>query len=152
MPTQIQLTDQHIIDRPTRFTETLVSVYDSHQWIADLDVLFALRNDKVTRFACRSTLGGAEPATFHGGGKPFSEVFKDFHQMVSVDNWEESLENSEGTVKVVRPHKNWLARLAFAVASIQCGYQPMILPDWVCWSCFSLQLESLGSIKAAVIL
>ena len=41
--------------------------------------------------------------------------------LVAIDNWDEFLQPPDGSVSVVRAHDNWLARLAFTVASVQLG-------------------------------
>ncbi len=62
--------------------------------------------------------------------------------MVSTDNWEEFLEQLEVSDMVIRAHKNWLARLAFTVTSVQQGRPLMLLPADPCWSCLSRKLTS----------
>jgi hypothetical protein len=41
--------DRHIIDRPIKLLETLVSVYDGSRWVADLDILEALDAMRYTK-------------------------------------------------------------------------------------------------------
>ncbi|KAL8850111.1 MAG: hypothetical protein Q9221_004928 [Calogaya cf. arnoldii] len=136
LPLQTESTDQHIIDRPARFIETLVQVFEGESWIADLDVMAALQSESISRFVCGSTFDC---------NKTFIEVFGDFHAMVSIDNWEEFLEQSEVSDMVIRAHKNWLARLAFTVTSVQQGRPLMLLPADPCWSCLSRKLTSLDA-------
>ncbi|KAI4257517.1 MAG: hypothetical protein L6R42_005604 [Xanthoria sp. 1 TBL-2021] len=141
MPLPDQLTDEHIIDRPVKLVETLVSVFDGERWVADLDVLAAFGSSTVTRFACKSSLArSGSSRVCHG---TFDEVFHSVNSMVSVDNWEEFLERSDDASKIVRAHGNWLARLAFVVASVQQLRRPIILPPDICWSCFKEQVSSL---------
>ncbi|KAL8655750.1 MAG: hypothetical protein Q9226_002922 [Calogaya cf. arnoldii] len=144
LPLQTELTDQHIIDRPARFIETLVQVFEGESWIADLDVIAALQSESISRFACGSTLiGPINPSP--DCNKTFNEVFGDLHAMVSIDNWEEFLEQSEVSDMVIRAHKNWLARLAFTVTSVQQGRPLMLLPADPCWSCLSRKLTRLDA-------
>lgn len=148
MALQTTLTDQHIIDRPARFIETLVSVYEGENWVADLDIMSALQSDLVSRFVCGSITKGLE----QGCGKAFGEAFGNVHAMVSIDNWEEFLERSDGSDKVVRAHRNWLARLAFAVTSVQQGRSLMLLPADVCWSCLSRKMDDITRRRPILIL
>ncbi|KAL8636964.1 MAG: hypothetical protein Q9226_009180 [Calogaya cf. arnoldii] len=140
MPFPDQLTDEHIIDQSATLVETLVSVFDGERWVADLDVLTALGSDMVTRFACKNNpaMSGVSRVC-HGS---FDQVFQNANSMVSVDNWEEFLDQSEDAIKIVRAHGNWLARLAFVVASVQQRRRPLILPPDICWSCFKEQMSS----------
>ena len=155
MPLQTENTDQHIIDRPARLIETLVSVYDGQKWVADLNVMECLSGKKITRLTCRSRdritgLGG----DYEGANNcqaTYSNIFSG-GSMVSVDNWEEFLQPSDESISVVRAHQNWPARLAFTVASVQQGRHPILLPPDVCWSCCKQMITVLDSKKLLLIL
>ncbi|KAL9039957.1 MAG: hypothetical protein Q9180_002214 [Flavoplaca navasiana] len=149
LPLQSEITDQHIIDRPARFVETLVSVYEGGNWVADLDIMTALENNLVSRFVCNESIGGSPAEDRH---KSFLEVFGDAHTMVSIDNWDEFLEQSEPSDKVVRAHGNWLARLAFTVTTVQQGRPLILLPDDVCWACLSRKMEAVAHMSPIMIL
>ena len=157
MPLQVENTDRHIIDRPARLIETLVSVYDGKKWIADLNVMGCLTGKKITRLACRSIDRGNISASRSQGESSCqassADAFSSSHfSMVSVDNWDEFLQLSDRSVSVVRAHRNWLARLAFTVASVQLGRHPMLLPRATCWSCCNEKLSTLDLSKTLLIM
>ena len=141
MPLPDDLRDDHIVDRPAQLVETLVSVCDGQRWVADLEVLTALEGTMVARFACKSSHGTSNPSRTCKG--TFDEALHNVNSLVSVDNWEEFLEQSDDGTKIVRAHNNWLARLAFVVAGVQQRRRPIILPPDICWSCFREHVSSL---------
>ena len=141
MPLPDDLRDNHIVDRPAQLVETLVSVCDGQRWVADLDVLTALEGTMVARFACKSSHGTPNPSRTCEG--TFDEALRNVNSLVSVDNWDEFLEQSDDGTKIVRAHDNWLARLAFVVAGVQQRRRPIILPPDICWSCFRGHVSSL---------
>jgi hypothetical protein len=129
---------QHIIDRPANLVETVVSVHDRGEWIADLDVLSALNK----RSGNRPRLSSLQCAcTAHESNKrkampTFEEIFgSKGAPLISIDNWDEFLDLPSGSVLVVRAYQNWLARLAFTVMSVSSGQQTLVLPEDVCWLC-----------------
>ncbi|KAN0103161.1 hypothetical protein V8E51_011474 [Hyaloscypha variabilis] len=129
---------QHIIDRPASLVETVVSVHDRGEWVADLDVLSALNQRKsnshsLTSLCCRCR----EPSSKKRKSTPaFEEIFdtKDA-RLMSIDNWDEFLDLPSGSVLIVRAYQNWLARLAFTVMSVKKAQQTLILPEDICWLC-----------------
>ncbi|KAI4225088.1 MAG: hypothetical protein L6R36_004178 [Xanthoria steineri] len=141
MPLPDDSTDEHIIERPAQLVEALVSVFDGERWVADLDVLTALEGTIVARVACKSSLERSNPLRTCKG--TFDEALHNVNSLVSVDNWEEFLEQSDDGTKIVRAHNNWLARLAFVVAGVQQRRRPIILPPDICWSCFREHVSSL---------
>lgn len=148
LPLQTETTDQHIIDRPARFVETLVSVYEGGNWVADLDIMSALQSNLVARFVCNEGIMGSPAGDCH---KSFVEVFGDAHEMVSIDNWDEFLEQSESSDKVVRAHGNWLARLAFTATSVQQDRPLILLPADVCWACLSRKMDFVSQLRPIII-
>jgi hypothetical protein len=112
---------QHIIDRPASLVETVVSVHDRGEWIADLDVMSALNERKFNsrhlaslNCGCRNHNSKKRKST-----PTFEEIFdtKDA-LLMSIDNWDEFLDLPSGSVLIVRAYQNWLARLAFTVMSV----------------------------------
>lgn len=148
LPLQTETTDQHIVDRPARFVETLVSVYEGGNWVADLDIMSALQSNLVSRFVCQEVMMG-KSCDCH---QSFIEVFGVAHAMVSIDNWEKFLEQSESSDKVVRAHGNWLARLAFTVTTVQQGRPLILLPNDVCWACLSRKMKAVERMSPVMIL
>ncbi len=122
------------IDRDThvRVVETIISVYDRADWVADLDVLL-LYSPKLR--------GGEFVRRFEG------QICNQAHvgmarriPLTAVDNWEEllNLPDDMGTrhVGVVRAQANWIGRLATACVAAQRGIRTVILPMGdVCWDC-----------------
>ena len=149
LPLQTEITDQHIIDRPARFIETLVSVYEGGNWVADLDIMSALQSNLVSRFVCKESIEGSPAGDCH---RSFIEAFGDAHAMVSIDNWEEFLEQSESSDKVVRAHGNWLARLAFTVTSVQQDRPLLLLPDDLCWACLSRKMDAVSHSRRPIMI
>ncbi|KAE9374640.1 hypothetical protein N431DRAFT_277613, partial [Stipitochalara longipes BDJ] len=135
---------QHIIDRPASIVETVVSVHDRGEWVADLDVLSALDQRKVnshclTSLSCRCRDHSSKKRK---STPVFEEIFdaKDA-LLMSIDNWDEFLDLPSGSVLVVRAYQNWLARLAFTVMSVNKAQQTLILPDDICWLCCKETLD-----------
>jgi hypothetical protein len=133
--------DMHI-----RVIETIISVYDGADWVADLDVLLLYEshlrgNEFVKRLeshrAARTGVHICElNATIHSAGGGSRNALP----LTAVDNWEELLNLPEdmgiGHVGVVRSHENWIGRLATACVAAQKGIRTVILPrEYVCWGC-----------------
>jgi hypothetical protein len=149
MPLNDGLQGHHIIDRTASLVETLVSVHDRGQWIADLDVLAALgqkrgRDMRLHSSACTCREAKDVQQAPHKRKYKYSyeDVFGNSKvPLVSLDNWEEFLDAPSDGVLVVRAHQNWLARLAFTVMSISRGRRTLVLPAEVCWHCCKSALE-----------
>ncbi|KAL8791858.1 MAG: hypothetical protein Q9195_005520 [Heterodermia aff. obscurata] len=89
--------------------ETVISVYEAGEWVADLDVLKAIPHYKH---------GWAEHA------KTAKKI--PLPPLVSIDNWQEILDNPESSA-VVRACGNEQARLAVVTVASQLGYQFRII-------------------------
>ncbi|KAF4637469.1 hypothetical protein G7Y89_g614 [Cudoniella acicularis] len=91
---------RHIIDRAVVLVETLVSVYDGGEWVAELDILKAFRST-IHRPIC--------DVSQHPSGSmgDHQELPGNSHPAAtSVENWNELIEApSTGTI-AVRAHKN----------------------------------------------
>lgn len=106
------------------FLETLISVYDRDTWIAELDILRALRCDRLmTKFLackkcdCNRTLSGETG-------------------LISIDNFAEMIV-PPSRPGIVRARGNWQARLAAASLCVAKGYQIILKPEQTCWACLS---------------
>jgi len=149
MPLSDGLQGNHIIDRTASLVETLVSVHDRGQWIADLDVLAALgqkrgRDMQLHSSAC--TCQEAKDIQHAPHKRKYNYSFEDVFgnskvPLISLDSWEEFLDAPSDGVLIVRAHQNWLARLAFTVMSVSCGRRTLVLPAEVCWHCCKSALE-----------
>ena len=104
------------------FIESLVSVYDSGKWVADLDVLGMLRNRRLSRFN-----GHFKGCDHLLGSLPVDEL-------IAIDNWEELLDREQRPV-VVRAFDNPVGRLATAAVSVKQGYYTILVKERVCWHC-----------------
>ncbi|RSM20641.1 hypothetical protein CDV31_000326 [Fusarium ambrosium] len=126
--------DEHFIDEASALRETLVQVYDSSEWVCDLDLLSSLSNPLVSRVTCSDQ----EQHT------PSQTIPETFPQTVVVDNWEELLTPPvDAAVSVVRTSGNWLGRLAAVGVSTRLKRRAVILPKQPCWSCVETHLGGL---------
>ncbi|RMJ15069.1 hypothetical protein CDV36_005253 [Fusarium kuroshium] len=126
--------DEHFIDETSALRETLVQVYDSSEWVCDLDLLSSLSNPLVSRVTCSDQ-------NQHTASQTLPDSFP---QTVAVDNWEELLTPPiDPAVSVVRTSGNWLGRLAAVGVSIRLKRRVVILPKQPCWSCIETHLRGL---------
>lgn len=108
------------------FLEALVTVTDSGEKVADLDVIGALENEQLLhRCKCQCKVQTKSTETAPEQQWP---------KLISVDNWEEFLQRPD-EASVVRAHKNWQARLAAACISVARGHPTYVLPETPCWKC-----------------
>lgn len=107
------------------FVETLVSVFDAHEWVADLDVLKALAMPSVSRIGRHAEGCCHEKAS----RKP------DFH-LTSIDSWSEFIDRPSNAC-IFRASGNWLARLSAVAVNAQQNLETIVLEDGkrVCWEC-----------------
>ncbi|MCJ1380103.1 hypothetical protein MMC17_003206 [Xylographa soralifera] len=122
------------VDPQAVLLESLVSVHDSGEWVADLDVVGALRSCSLFQRVPQPSNSACSHITMSATGTTKA-------CLVSVDNWEELIDNPEdlndNRMGVVRAHGNWLARLAVASVSVQKGLRTLVLPTApvICWHC-----------------
>ena len=109
--------------RQAFFLESVVSVHDRGEWVADLDIRgFFSKGDSL-----RSPLKCNNLDHVRSRNTPFASL-------VSIDSWEELLE-TPFHVGIVRAHKNWVGRLAATAVSIRLGHPTIILDGASCWTC-----------------
>ena len=104
------------VDAEVILVESLVSVYDRGNKVADLDVLGSLSKpflQRLNKCTCSERASKRVRTT----------------RLISIDNWEELLDSPTHREKVgvVRAHGNWIARLAATCISIQKGYRTILL-------------------------
>ena len=108
------------------FLESVVSVHDRGQWIADVDILNGLSSpllQRVPAVQCtHSASHESELAALRG-----NQIF------TMVDDWNELLDRSNNAC-IVRSANNWLGRLATLAYSVQNKYPTIVLPGRFCWS------------------
>lgn len=97
-----------IVDHQVFFVESVISVHDSGQWVADLDTLeaFGISSEDRVRIPRRQK---QKPCTH-----PEGTLGSVLDGITSIDTWEEVLDTCPG-INIVRAHKNWPARLAASV-------------------------------------
>ncbi len=128
------------IDSKVNLVETLVSVYDHGEWVADLGILRSLRGVDLYRF-------DHEKRCEHQGQAVSTRKTRNNQRLTSIDNWDELLDEpldlGHGNVGVFRAHKNWLARLAATCICVQKGYRTAILSrEPLCQRCLGDQFRS----------
>lgn len=157
-----------IVDHQVFFVESVISVHDSGEWVADLDVLGAFNIRSEFRVPMSRTHRKRQCA--HSEGIVDSVL----DSMTSIDSWEEVLDTNP-SVNIIRAHRNWPARLATSVmlsktrvmveddeydegeGSTEIGMEQgvenerhFILEngDDVCWVCLYRSLSKAGKISA----
>ncbi|KAI1140856.1 hypothetical protein F5Y05DRAFT_410705 [Hypoxylon sp. FL0543] len=120
------------------FLETLISVHDRKTWIAELDILGALRSsqDRLIR-----ALLGSKPCSCSADSARRSKI-------ISIDNFAEMIVPPR-QAGIIRANGNWQARLAAASICIAKGYKVILKPEGTCWGCLSK--ASIGDITVASI-
>ena len=111
--------------------ETLISVHDRGEWIADLDALEAVASPSLIN------ANHVVPTCHHteSDRRAVPEV-----PLVIIDRWEELLEMPKDSA-VVRTHGNWPARLATAAVSVKMGNSTILCPDHGCLACCENTLD-----------
>lgn len=98
-----------IVDHQVFFVESVISVHDSGQWVADLDILKAFDTSKIRNTVCLPRMQ-LQKTCAHPGGMIDSALAA----ITSIDTWEEVLDTCPG-INIIRAHKNWSARLATSI-------------------------------------
>jgi len=114
------------IDKEIFFVETIVSVYDHGQWVADTDILNIDESDSTSQHLQR-----LKHRCYCSPGQADMEC-----SYVSVDSWDELLDPPEGP-SIFRAHGNWAARLA-ATAILLRGNNWVLIAnpnEEPCWKC-----------------
>jgi hypothetical protein len=118
-------------DFPACFLEAAVRVYDRGEWVADLDVLNALKTWKtVPRKPCEHLTGIVE-------AKDASAI----PSLVSIDSWLELLDPPIQNA-IVRANGNSVARLAAAALAIRQFPKVIVLSSHLCWTCQRAEIET----------
>ncbi|KAF5969581.1 hypothetical protein FBULB1_10155 [Fusarium bulbicola] len=107
------------------FPESVVSIHDHGDWVADLDILGQL-NNPLLRILGNACLHTDIDTTTHA-------VIRN-PQFTMVDNWDEILE-PPGNPSIVRSVGNWLGRLATMALCLQMGHPTIVLSNRFCWEC-----------------
>jgi len=127
-------------DAEVYYLETLLSVHDRGEWIADIDILSTMKDTRFVRYhtKCRGEGSKSHKNSLNDTlGNKFSGKFR----LTSIDNWQELLERPDNSM-VVRSHGNWLARLAASAICIRHYGRTMVMPEQVCWRCLGNGVNS----------
>jgi hypothetical protein len=118
------------------YVESLVSVHDRGEWIADLDILGMFERASFKRLPSGTTC--AHKPSGHGENSIDSPCKL---PLTTVGSWDEFLDPPTG-ISVVMSHQNWLARLAIAVIAVQRGDDVHALGLHHCWQCTEVILST----------
>jgi hypothetical protein len=131
-------------DSEIHFLECVVSVYDSCNWVADIDVMFARNHPMVLRWP-------QQPPCQHNDSPLMTS------DCVSVENWDEIIDRPTLPF-VIRANGNWIARLAATAVLVQIVPKDIVTARLTlcaanfCWKCNvdlykRLGLESIPAIS-----
>lgn len=146
------------VDAEISMVETLVSVHDRKQWIADLDIIASLK--------CESFLGRLRPPRCNHTdyvARPSMEFAAvqignaTVRSLVSIDSWEELLDPPENlghtNIGVLRACNNWHARLAAMSVSVQQQLRTVVLPtEPLCTVCGAGAFQNMADFAQILIL
>ena len=105
----IGVKDRGSLSHEAFLVETVISVYDGGDWVADLDILRALKNSK------------------HGWADHIQNLRKiRLPSLVSIDSWHELIDSPQSSA-IVRASGNQQARLAIATVASQLDYDFRII-------------------------
>jgi hypothetical protein len=118
-------------DSQLSMLESVISIRDSGVWVADLDILRALKEGPIYRIPPQNQ---CEHPSNSAPSKP----------LVSVECWNDILDLQDGRL-VVKAHGNWVARLTATALLAQNPKRPAtrisICPSNMCWKCLSEEHE-----------
>lgn len=119
------------------FIETLVSVFDREEWVADLDILQGLSMATVSR------LGISDVKCRHKRRHETAPFL-----LTSVDFWNEFIDRPTNAC-VFRGCGNWLARLSAVSINAQQNRRTIVLEDkeQFCWDCLGRLCQVQGQVN-----
>lgn len=112
------------------FLETLISVYDKEAWVAELDVLQAMKSQGLVRRFLK-----ADTCTCSASGE---------YSLIAVDSYAEMLIPPRDW-GVIRAEGNWQARLAAASICLAAGYKVVLKPKRTCWICLQKGIRPIAN-------
>ncbi|RSL70908.1 hypothetical protein CEP53_001767 [Fusarium sp. AF-6] len=111
------------VDREVFLMESVISVQDKGQWVADIDVLELEKSEvKVIQFQCDCDRDTPPPTS---------------EDILSLESWEEILDPPP-SVGVIRSNRNWVARLAAITILAQQSHENaavLLGNEPICWRC-----------------
>ena len=134
-------------DADAVIVESLVSVHDHGEWVADIDVLGCLSQQELQHAELSNCSHSCAQA----------RSIRSNLRLASIDRWDELIDGpaglGAGITGVIRASGNWLARLAATCISIQRRYRTVVLSKTpICQQCLAFQcvwLESVAGKAAA---
>ncbi|KAL2064516.1 hypothetical protein VTL71DRAFT_3653 [Oculimacula yallundae] len=154
---------RHIIDRSAVLVEGLISVFEGGCWVAEVDVLKAVRESvsRCDRWSSGHDHHNQTSVYCNDGQSPRRTSFASYTEAssirselaaTSIENWDELIEAPSIGHIAIRAHKNWLARLAATAMCAKHGFISLILPENPCWICCADMLASSSSgVRTALI-
>lgn len=114
------------------FQESVVSIHDGGEWVADVDILSTLKmkEGKGRHLGYVSSCSHVQ----RGEVGPANFNFAKCCPATSVDDWNEILD-PPGGLSIVRSLGNWAGRLAATTLCLRLGGMVIVLTDRVCWLC-----------------
>lgn len=114
------------------FQESVVSIHDAGEWVADIDILGALKMNegKGRPLGYVSSCSHVQRGEVSPGNFAFAKDFP----VTSVDDWNEILD-PPGGLSIVRSMGNWAGRLAATTLCLRLGGMVIVLTDRLCWVC-----------------
>lgn len=128
----LEASTERTIDQDVMVVESVISVLDRGQWVADLDIM-GIDFQGLSRIANKCNNKDEHASISHD---PNYDYF-------SVDNWDELVDAPEG-VGIFRAHGNWAARLAAVSILSQKGQDHSIGVFGSSRVCFKCLEEELG--------
>lgn len=105
--------------------EVVISIRDSGEWVADVNILQALASGSIHKVRPNSNCN-------HPKNAPPNNT------LAVVDSWDDILDYPDG-VSVIKASGNWVARLAATSLLVQIPTRPAsrvtICPTEICWQC-----------------
>ncbi|RHZ60823.1 uncharacterized protein CDV56_108611 [Aspergillus thermomutatus] len=117
--------------REISFAEAVISVFDSGNWVADINVLESLESGSLVRIQqsreCELSRVESMPA----------------FDSVAIENWDEILDPPTEPA-VFKTHGNWQARLAAMCICISLQHCIILFQNHRCWSCAGKAAQEQG--------
>jgi hypothetical protein len=123
----VSLDSQGLQDVEVYLVESVISVHERGEWVADLDVLGMLEQSKMLKRYEKRTSCSHSCSSRSGYNR-------DIIRLTAIDNWDELLDSPLGA-GIVRANANWTARLSTTVAALQKGHPVCIINGDACWEC-----------------
>ncbi|KAI9677130.1 MAG: hypothetical protein M1822_008239 [Bathelium mastoideum] len=124
-------------DADIYYREAYVQVFFKGQWIGDMDILSSIQSSYIKGFHPQETSSCTHSAV----------DIRTF-PIVSIDNWDEFLDNPKDGI-IVRANNNWMARLAATSLSAQRKDNVVLIKnsDRICWPCIANRFKLRSSAR-----